>query len=83
MDEPGAESGMNGEAIPIVEVGTSIGVRKRFIYFVPSYRTSTDGKKMNRTKENKKLFRVQVQAAIQVIQIHLQIPMTEIGDDRA
>jgi len=28
MDEPGAESGMNGEAIPIVEVGTSIGVRK-------------------------------------------------------
>ena len=34
MDEPGAESGMNGEAIPIVEVGTSIGVRKLFIYFV-------------------------------------------------
>jgi len=29
MDEPGAESGMNGEAIPIVEVGTSIGVRKQ------------------------------------------------------
>ena len=28
MDEPGADSGMNGEAIPIVEVGTSIGVRK-------------------------------------------------------
>ena len=81
MDEPGAESGMNGEAIPIVEVGTSIGVRKWFIF--PSYRTSTDGKKMNRTKENKKLFRVQVQAAIQVIQIHLQILMTEIGGDRA
>ena len=38
---------------------------------------------MNRNKENKKLFRVQVQAAIQVIQIHLQILMTEIGDDRA
>jgi len=45
--------------------------------------TSTENMKMNRTKENKKLFRVQVQAAIQVIQIHLQILMMEIGDDRA
>ena len=38
---------------------------------------------MNHIKENKKLFQVQVQVAIQVIQIHLQILMTEIGDDRA
>ena len=41
MDEPGADSGMNGEAIPIVEVGTSIGVRKWLIYGVPSNRTKT------------------------------------------
>ena len=34
MDEPGAESGMNGEAIPIVEVGTSIGVRQGFIALI-------------------------------------------------
>lgn len=38
---------------------------------------------MNHIKENKKLFQVQAQVAIQVIQIRLQILMTEIGDDRA